>query len=38
MKFLRVGLGEGEGVKVLFFTGICIEGEKHCWGHEIKDN
>lgn len=25
-----VGLGEGLGVKELLFTGICMEGEKHC--------
>ena len=35
-KFLRVGLGDGDGVNVLFFTGICMEGEKHCCG-QIKE-
>lgn len=31
MKLLRVGLGLGLGVKVVFFTGARIEGEKHCF-------
>jgi len=34
MKFFLVGLGDGEGVKVVLLTGICIDGEKHCFAPE----
>lgn len=30
-KLFRVGLGLGLGVKELFLTGACMEGEKHCF-------